>query len=67
MSTISSRPVFYNSFQIWADRYARAFGFQVESCGNWVTLHKGGHDFEIMSAQGVQDICANAAWIEVHS
>lgn len=47
-----------NTFQKWADDYARSFGFLVTLRGNWVELHKDGETFECMSVQGVQDICA---------
>lgn len=47
-----------NSFQKWADDYARAFGFIVTLRGNWVELHKDGKTIECMSVQGVQAACA---------
>ncbi|CAK7259113.1 MULTISPECIES: hypothetical protein [unclassified Shinella] len=46
-----------NSFQKWADDYARAFGFVVTLRGNWVELHKDGKTYECMSVQGVQAVC----------
>lgn len=47
-----------NSFQKWADDYARAFGFIVSLRGNWVELHRNGETTECMSAQGVQAVCS---------
>lgn len=46
-----------NSFQKWADDYARAHGFVVTLTGNWVELHKGDISETCMSAQGVQSVC----------
>lgn len=46
-----------NSFQKWADSYARAFGFVVTMRGNWVELHCNGHTIECMSVAGVQKAC----------
>lgn len=46
-----------NSFQQWADDYARAFGFVVILKGNWVELVKDGTTIECMSASGVQLAC----------
>ena len=50
-----------NSFQNWADIYARTFGFTVTPVGNWVTLHKDGASVECMSAKGVQLCCYGPA------
>jgi hypothetical protein len=47
-----------NSFQKWADVYARAFGFVVAPKGNWVELHRNGQIHECMSVAGVQKVCA---------
>jgi len=47
-----------NTFQKWADDYARAFGLIVIPCGNWVTIYQGSTSREAMSAKGVQAICA---------
>ena len=49
-----------NQFQIWANDYARAFGFVVTLRGNWVMLHRNGHEIECMTAQGVQAACTAA-------
>ena len=46
-----------NSFQKWADSYARAFGFVVTLKGNWVELTRNGETIECMSAAGVQTAC----------
>lgn len=47
-----------NSFQKWADDYARAHGFIITLRGNWVELHKDGRSIECMSADGVQRACS---------
>ena len=47
-----------NSFQKWADDYARAFGFIVRPFANWVILERDGQPIEVMSVRGVQDLCA---------
>lgn len=47
-----------NRFQLWARDWARAYGFDVQPAGNWVTLHKEGMEpIECMSARGVMDAC----------
>ena len=46
-----------NSFQSWAESYARAYGFTVTLKGNWVELTRDSVTLECMSAQGVQDAC----------
>jgi hypothetical protein len=46
-----------NSFQKWADHYARAYGFVVTLRGNWVELHKERNVYECLSMAGVKDIC----------
>lgn len=46
-----------NSFQKWADDYARAHGFTVGLTGNWVTLYKDGESEELMTVSGVQLHC----------
>lgn len=46
-----------NSFQKWADAYARAFGFVVTTRGNWVDLNRDGHSHECMTTAEVQRIC----------
>jgi hypothetical protein len=51
-----------NSFQKWAQDYARAYGFQVDLTGNWVSLYINKHSIECMSTRGVQEACANIEW-----
>lgn len=46
-----------NSFQQWASGYARAFGFDVTPCANWVQLHRDGATVECMGAKAVQLAC----------
>lgn len=41
-----------NSFQKWADDYARAFGFIVTPVANWVRVSKGAIDQHVYSAKG---------------
>lgn len=47
-----------NSFQQWVMREAPGFGFTVTLCGNWVRLHYGHCQVEVMSERGVQAIFA---------
>ena len=46
-----------NSFQRWANDYARAFGFVVALKGNWVELTRNGETTQCMSVEGVQNAC----------
>lgn len=46
-----------NSFQSWAESYARAYGFTVTLKGNWVELTRDSVTLECMSVQGAQDAC----------
>jgi len=46
-----------NTFQRWANDYARAFGFIVTLQGNWVKIHKDGESQDCLSVSGMQAAC----------
>ena len=46
-----------NSFQKWADAYARAYGFTVTLKANWVILERDDQKIECMSVNSVQVAC----------
>lgn len=50
-----------NTFQRWACDYARAYGFPARPFCNWVIVTRDGQDIEVMTAQGLQDLCATVA------
>ena len=46
-----------NSFQNWAQRYGRGFGFVAIMRGNWVILIGHAREIECMSVDGVKAAC----------
>lgn len=50
-----------NTFQRWACDYARAYGLPARPFCNWVIVTRDGQDIEVMTAQGLQDLCATVA------
>lgn len=47
----------WNSFQVWAQRYAGGLGFLVVKRGNWVVLIGHAREIECMTVAGVEEAC----------